>query len=247
MNFIKTPSFELAVYAKGDEQADKFVLVLPGRLDTKDYPHMRGHVDFLASKGYYAVSFDPPGTWESPGGIELYTMTNYLKAIRELIELYGNRPTVLLGHSRGGSMAMLGGTTISQVTHYVAVMPRPSSDVPGDQKEYMDKGKNFSYRDSPPNDSENQVRFDLPFSYFEDAAQYDMAEDLSTCSKPKLFFYGTHDEIVTPEMVRQIYDKSAEPKQIHELQSDHDYRRHPVIIDEVNAVIGEFLVEHNQS
>lgn len=243
MNIVNTPSFELAVYAQGDENSNKLALVLPGRLDTKDYPHCRSHVDFLASKGYYALSFDPPGTWESPGGIELYTMTNYLKAMHELIELLGNKPTVLVGHSRGGSMAMLGGTTIPQVTHFIAVMSRPSSSIPGDEKEYMAKGKNFSYRDTTPNNSENQVRFDLPFSYFEDAAQYNMNEDLKSCDKPKLFFYGTQDALITPDSVKEMYDYAAEPKYIHELNSEHDYRKHPEIIDEVNSVIGEFLAK----
>jgi pimeloyl-ACP methyl ester carboxylesterase len=241
MEIIKTPSFELAVYIQGDKSAKKLALVLPGRLDTKDYPHCRSHVEFLASKGYYAVSFDPPGTWESPGGIELYTMTNYLKAVNELIELLGNKPTVLVGHSRGGSMAMLGGTTIPQVTHFVAVMSRPSSSIPVDEQEYIAKGINFSYRDTPPNNSEDQVRFDLPFSYFEDAKQYNMSEDLKSCNKPKLFFYGTQDTLITPESVKEMYKYAAEPKQIHELNSEHGYRKHPEIIEEVNRVIGDFL------
>jgi pimeloyl-ACP methyl ester carboxylesterase len=202
---------------------------------------MRSHVEYLAHQGYYAVSFDPPGTWESPGDIKLYTMTNYLKAMKELIELYGNRPTLLVGHSRGGSMAMLGGTTIPQVTHFVAIMSRPSSLIPGDEQEYMSRGKNFSYRDTPPNNSIKQVRFDLPFSYFEDAAQYNMTEDLKNCTKPKLLFYGTEDELVTPQSVTEMYNYAAEPKQIHELNTEHDYRRHPNIIEEVNKTIEKFL------
>jgi pimeloyl-ACP methyl ester carboxylesterase len=241
MKLIKTTSFELAVYEKGITKADKIALVLPGRLDTKDYPHTRSHVDFLASKGYYALAFDPPGTWESPGGIELYTMTSYLKAMKELIELLGNKPTVLVGHSRGGSMAMLGGTTIPQVTHFVAIMSRPSASIPDDETGYKKAGKDISYRDTPPNNSEHQVKFELPYSYFEDAAQYNMTEDLKSCTKPKLFFYGLQDKLVTPDSVKEMYEYAAEPKQIHELNSEHDYRKHPEIIEEVNEVISRFL------
>lgn len=240
-SMLKTPSFKLGIYENGSKDSGKLALVLPGRLDTKDYPHMVSHVDFLASKGYRALSFDPPGTWDSPGGIELYTMTNYLQAMKEVIETLGNKPTLLVGHSRGGSMAMLGGTTITQVTHFVAVMSRPSSSIPSDEEEYMAKGINFSYRDTPPNNSKNQKRFDLPFSYFEDAAQYNMSEDLRTCMKPKLFFYGTHDVLVTPESVKETYGNAAGPKLLHKLNSEHDYRRHPEIIEEVNSVIANFL------
>ena len=106
---VKTKNFKLAVYTKGNPNSAKLALVLPGRLDTKDYVHMRSHVNYMASKGYFALSFDPPGTWESPGDITLYTMTNYLKAINELIDHFDNKPTFVMGHSRGASMAILSG------------------------------------------------------------------------------------------------------------------------------------------
>jgi hypothetical protein len=41
-------SLRLATYARGNEKAQKLALVLPGRLDTKDYTHMISHVDYLA-------------------------------------------------------------------------------------------------------------------------------------------------------------------------------------------------------
>ena len=100
---IKTKNFKLAIYSGGNEDANKIALVLPGRLDTKDYVHMTSHVDFLAERGYYALSFDMPGTWESPGNIAEYTTTNYIKAVNELVDYLGNKPTLLLGHSRGGA------------------------------------------------------------------------------------------------------------------------------------------------
>lgn len=83
MKEIKTPSFELAVHTRGSEDAAKLMLCLLRRLDTKDYAHMRSHVDHFASNGHPALSFDPPGTWESPGDIALHTVTNYLRAVME--------------------------------------------------------------------------------------------------------------------------------------------------------------------
>ena len=238
MEKIKTPSFELAIYKKGDENAEKLVLCLPGRLDTKDYAHMRSHVDFFARNGYLALSFDPPGTWESPGDISLYTTPNYLKAINELIELYGNKPTVVMGHSRGGSMAILAGINNQYVTHFIAVMshygpsskPKESGDI------------RVSYRDLPPGTKETQEkeRFDLPMSYFDDTTEY---TGLESCLKPKLFFLGKHDDMVLPEDVRETYELAAEPKQLCELDSEHDYRYHPEIIKKVEHVAKDFLSE----
>lgn len=84
MTLIKTASFELATYTAGDPRANKVALILPGRLDTKDYVHMQSHVRHLADEGYYALSFDPPGTWESPGDLSIYTTDTYLQAVYEL-------------------------------------------------------------------------------------------------------------------------------------------------------------------
>jgi len=238
---IQTKSFKLAIYAQGDSSSPKLALVLPGRLDTKDYAHMQSHVDYLASKGYYAISFDPPGTWESPGDIELYTTTNYLKAINELIEYYGNKPTLIMGHSRGGSIALLAGTTNQLITHIVAIMSHHGPTTVGLPKD-KDTVKP-SYRDLPPGTSRTTERkeFFLPHSYFEDQQQYDALDNLKVSTKPKLFFYGTEDVLVTSDSVREMYELSAEPKVLHELKTEHDYRLHPEAMDEVNRAIGQFL------
>jgi len=241
MDLIKTKSFELAVYAKGSPDSPKLALVLPGRLDSKDYADMHGHVEYLAGRGYHAITFDPPGSWDSPGNIDLYTMTNYIKAINELIEYFGNKPTLLIGHSRGGAMAMLVGTTNPHVTHFVTVM----SNMGPSKIEIAPKGGvHVSYRDLPPGGGEKTKRFDLPYSYFEDASQYNALEGLKGSSKPKLFFLGTRDILVKPAAVREVYRVSAEPKVLHELDSDHDYRHHKDVIDEVNSVVGKFLDEY---
>ena len=237
---IKTPSFELAVYQRGSADAEKFALVLPGRLDTKDYPHMRSHVDYLADKGYLALSFDPPGTWESPGDIVLYTMTNYLKAIDELIVHFGNKPTLVLGHSRGGSVAMVAGTRNDLISHIVAVMSSTSPSLIGEGD--LQGGVEITKRDM--SDGTGQKIFNLPLHYFEDASQYNPLEALKTCTKPKLFIKGTKDTVIDAEEIDEAYAASAEPKMYREVDSDHDYRKSPAIINQVNDIVGDFLTNH---
>src|SRR3989344_8097436 len=122
MERIRTQFFELAANIKGNKDSKKLALALPGRLDTKDYACFTSHIEYLARKGFLAVSFDPPGTWESPGGIELFTTTNYIKAVNELIEYFGNKPTFLLGHSRGAAVSILAGTANPHVKGFVAIM-----------------------------------------------------------------------------------------------------------------------------
>lgn len=240
MVMLQISSFNLAVYHLGDTDSEKLALVLPGKLDTKDYPHMKSHVNFLSRQGYLALSFDPPGTWESEGEIHDYTMTNYLMAITELIEHYGNRPTLLVGHSRGGSMAMLGALRNPYVNSFVAIMSQAG---PSRFDSEVVEGCTISMRDLP-DDPSKMKKFKLPLSYYNDARKFDLLPELGTCVKPKLFIFGTQDDIIKPEIVKAAYTASAEPKWIESVESGHDYRYDSHIIDQVNKKIFDFLVKN---
>lgn len=243
MSFIQLPTFKIAAYMMGNPHAKKLALVLPGQLDTKDYPHMRSHVDFLQKKEYLAVAFDPPGTWESPGDISIYTITNYIVAINELIAHFGNKPTILVGHSRGGSVAMLAGAAHPIVRHCVAIMsPMNSSN---EKAETKARGYQPSYRDLVEDPaSPIKKKFLLPYNYYVDAKKYDVISAIKKSTKPKLFFHGTEDVLVTSEEIKEGFTIAANPKMMHELHVEHNYRLHPEAIKEVEGVIEKFI-SHN--
>jgi pimeloyl-ACP methyl ester carboxylesterase len=245
---IKTKSFTLAINSKGDPNSAKLALVLPGKLDTKDYAHMISHVDYLSKLGYFAVSFDPSGTWESPGDISLYNMTNYAKAIDELIEYYGNKQTFVMGHSRGATMATISGVRNPYATAFAAIMStfRKGGFNEKVDSQWKESGFWTSTRDLPPGGGPKEKEFNLPYSFFEDQMQYNLTDDLTSSTKPKLFIYGTEDDMATPQIVRETYEKFSKPKELYELKSDHDYRLHPELIEEVNKVIEDFLRKYKQ-
>lgn len=248
MKIVKTKSFELAVNIVGDENSQKLAIILPGRLDTKDYAPFPAHQEFLAKKGFLAVSFDPPGTWESPGGIELFTTTNYIKAVNELIEYFGNKPTLLMGHSRGGAVSILAGASNPHVVCISPVLAAYGEPTPP-EAEWQKIGFKLSYRDMPPGSAKSteQKEFKLPMSYFLDGKKYSAAQVLSSCTKPKLLFYGDNDAFTSVEEAKSVFSHSPEPKLIHELHTEHDYRYHSQVIEEVNRVVGEFLDKYFQS
>lgn len=242
MKFIQTKSFKLAVYSKGDENTNKLALVLPGRLDTKDYAHMMSHVDYLANLGYFTVSFDPPGSWESSGDVETNTTTTYLKAINELIEYFGNKPTLLVGHSRGGAAAMLAGAANKHVTAVVLIMAtyaNATQPMSGEIK----SGIYVTSRSLPPgNDKSGETKeLSLSLNYFEDAKKYSPASKLKKFTGPKLLIYSSGDAFTKPEEVKKVYDLLPEPKMLVEINTEHDYRYHPEVVEEVNQAIGKFL------
>lgn len=245
MSLVKTESFELAIYSQGDPNSQKLALVLPGKLDTKDYSHIKSHVDFLANLGYFALSFDPPGTWESPGGIDLYTVTNYLKAVDEVVEYYGKKPTFIMGHSRGATIATIAGVRNKYIFAFAAVM---SSFSKGGFQESADnqwkaKGFAISRRDLPPGGGAKEKEFKLPYSFYEDQTKYDLTNDITDSSKPKLFILGKRDDLIPPEIIKETFNLFADPKELYDLNSDHNYRHDQALIKEVNEKIGEFLKE----
>jgi hypothetical protein len=133
-------------------------------------------------------------------------------------------------------MALLAGVHNQYVTHMVAVMshwgPSGRPDVEGDV--------HVSTRDIPPGTERTEERktFELPMSYFNDLADY---SGLDVCNKPKLFFAGLKDVLITPDEVKEMVDDATEPKQYLELDSEHDYRLHAEIIDEVNKKVEAFI------
>lgn len=242
MNIIKTASFELATNSRGNINSDKLALVLPGRLDTKDYACFDSHLELLASKGFYAVSFDAPGTWESPGSIDLFTTTNYIKAVNELIEYFGNRSTFLMGHSRGGTVLILAGSQnpcVMAIAPIMATYGEASSPDP----EAIRTGIQISHRDLPPGTEKTKVQkeFRLPMNYFKDAQKYNVVEALKSCKIPKLIFYGTNDAFTTVEKVKEVFNKIPDPKVLYELATEHDYRYHKEVIEEINQQLAIFL------
>lgn len=245
MNTIKTETFELAVLTRGDKNAKHLALLIPGRLDTKDYAHFVSHADYLASLGYFAVAFDPPGIWESPGGIDLYTTTNYLKAVDELIEYFDDRPTLLVGHSRGAAVAILANMANSEVIGIVPIMPNLGAPT-APREEDVTQGFRISHKDLPPGGSKTkeQKEFRLPIAYWTDGKTYNTTEALYKCIKPKLLVCGTDDKFAPIDVVKELYKAIPKPKFFKEVTSAHDYRYQPEVIREVNEEMGRFIEQN---
>ncbi len=240
---IQTPNFNLSAYIQGSPNSPKLAIVLPGKLDTKDYLHMRSHVDYLSELGFLALSFDPPGTWSSGGeDINDYTITNYIQATKELITHF-NIPTFLIGHSLGGTIAMLVGLKNPLVTHFGSIMSYYTFDPKIEPKyinpEWQSVGYKVHHRINPI--TLDLIEFRLPYHYLEDQVQYDVSDNLRHSPKPKLFILGQKDIVVKPQVVQSAYDLSAPPKELFKINVGHNYKEIPQTITQINGIIGQFL------
>lgn len=241
MQLIQTSNFQIAANSKGDPASAKVAILMPGRLDTKDYANFVSHLDFLANRGFYTVAIDPPYTWDSPGSLAGYTTSNYLKAVNELIDHFGNRPTLLLGHSRGGATAILASKNpaVAGLVLVNAAYGPPTAPAP----EKVSNGALRESRDIPPGNTrtKEQREFDLPLGYFEDGAKYDQRAVLRNFEGPKLLVHATEDEFTSLNLIRPIYDELSEPKMFLEIDCTHDYRLYPEIIQQVESTLDVFI------
>ena len=245
MKIIETKSFKIASNISGDPSASRLALLLPGRLDTKDYANFVSHSEYLEKLGYLVVAIDPPGTWESPGNLEDYTTSLYIQTVNELIEFFGNRPTLLLGHSRGGATSILssGNPAVCALVLVNSAYGNPS---PPDL-EILENGKLPEFRDIPPGNvrTKEQIRYDMSMKYFEDGPKHNPIQALNSFKGPKLIIHASEDEFKTIEKVKEIYENASKPKSFLEINCKHDYRLYPEVIELVESTLGKFIEENN--
>ena len=243
MLIIKTSSYEIAANLTGHEDADRLAILMPGRLDTKDYINFKVHADLLSDLGFIVVAIDPPGTWESPGSLENYTTSMYVDCINELIEHFGNKPTLLLGHSRGGATAMIASANphVSAIVCINAAYGNPSAPDP----EKIVDGALPESRDLPPGDTRTveQVKINLPLAYFEDGKKHNPAKSLADFKGPKLIVHATEDEFKPLAEVKELFKELDDPKMFLEIDCKHDYRLYPEVMDQVNVMLSTFVEE----
>lgn len=246
MGIIQTTSFTLSIYSQGDPNAEKLAVVVPGKCDSKDYAHIHSHVDFLSTKGFFAVTFDPPGTWESEGYGNVYASTNYIKAIHEVITYFENRPTFLVGHSRGGKMSIVAGSQNPNIVAYAAIFSQlPEKEEIKDDSSWKEKGYETTLRALPPGTGPRVKEFRLPYGFLEDQNKYYLTAEVKACDKPKMMVWGKKDTIVPYEKVKQTFDALSAPKALFSVDSDHDYWLHPQIMEEVNGLLEEFIEKYH--
>lgn len=241
MKIVQTKSFQIAINEYGNSTSDCVAILMPGRLDTKDYINFVKHGEFLAKNGYMAISIDPPFTWDSPGDLQNYTTSNYVRAVNELIEYFGNKTTLLLGHSRGGATAMIASSN-PNVDAIVLINAAYGSPTPPNQKKIID-GCLPESRDIPPGDTRTEKRqnFMLPMDYFKDGNKHNPVGALKRFKGKKLLIHATHDEFCSSEEVREIYNSLAEPKSFLEIGGTHDYRLFPEVIEQINQSMLGFI------
>jgi len=162
-------------------------------------------------------------------------MTNYIQAVEEVVEYFGSKPTIVIGHSMGGSMAMFSAINNVNVIGFVAIMSPYKFD------HLVDRIEGATSKRDLPDDSGKERTYNVPKTFFEDVLRYNATKGLRVLKKPKLFISGENDTTITPQTISEIFEVSADPKELISVKSDHDYRNNPAMITEINSIIIDWL------
>ena len=223
-------------------------ILCPGFLDSKDYKHLKVLAKDLAKTGYFAVRFDPTGTWTSPKEISEYTISNYLRDIKFIIDNFGksedSSDIVLIGHSIGGMISLLYAAQDNRITKVIDIMS-PYRYVRPDRKDKQEKwkarGVRISTRDLPDN-SGKRIKFHIPYSFLQDAEKYDALVAVKKINIPLFFIAGEKDMTIPADDVKTIYNHANSPKQFVLMKNiGHDYRHSREKIALINKEIIQFL------
>lgn len=217
----------------------KVALLLPGYLDSPDYLHLITFEKGLKKLGYTVERLDACNLWRT-GDAENYTITNFIKQIKESVEFYKTQnpeEIVLIGHSNGAFTSIVAGARIPEVTKIVSLCPPPDKE--GSEYKWVN-GVRVSKRDLP-GDPTKFREFAIPDTHIKDAIQYSAVEDVKNIHKPIMIFIALDDTVVKPEWTEEIVSNANNPYVVRQPNMGHDFRNSQEECNIVMAEIEKFL------
>lgn len=228
----------------------QLVVLCPGFLDSKDYPHLTTLSRELVDCGYAVVRFNPQGTWVAQDDLSHYSTTAYLDNISRVVKAADRYNSsafsgiIFVGHSMGGLMSLFAAASQKRTVAVVAIMPPIKQTLLKPEKllDWKILGHRDFHRESEEKNSKTMV-FSVPFTFMEDAEKYDARMIAQKVTVPTLLIASKADEVIAPKDVKVIYKFLQNEKNHMEILEgiDHNYRRYAKQIEKVNGVVLEFL------
>ena len=218
----------------------KLALLLPGYLESADYRHLVVIDEELSGLEYEVKRVDPCFLWTT-GNVENYTLTNYIKQIKEIIdscEKGSLEEVVLIGHSLGAAAAIIVGVNDARITKVVCLSPTVELDK--SREKWGESGTRCSKKDLP-NDPSSFREFCIPLSHFDDRKQYSVIDALRDLTIPIMFLFGTDDP--SADEIQGVADSAKISKVVKIENMSHDFRQSLDLCNQVAGEVKRFLAD----
>lgn len=179
---------------------------------SKDHRTMSRFGEGLATAGYAVLRFDFTGLGESGGDFTDSTVTNNVRdlaaAARTLIER-GYGPCGLLGHSLGGTAALLATTKLKTVRSVVVI------NAPADPRHVT---RLFAEKQDLIEDEGCAVvsiagrQFPISREFIDDLGRHDTDGTLAKLECPLLVIHAVDDDVVHVSQGERIFQQATQPK-----------------------------------
>jgi pimeloyl-ACP methyl ester carboxylesterase len=252
LSFVRIPlstGIELAGVLEQPEVSTPapLVLLLHGFTGWKEEEHIVSLASALTSAGIASLRIDAPGSGESGGTFaEHYRLSAYIDSVAEVLDWCSAQSAVdgerlgIWGHSMGGFAAIAAAVRNADRLRAVcgSQASRGKAGVPEDVRQAWEETGWASFRNM------HFRKLDLPYDFFVDRAQFDVFEVLPELHLPLCLIAGTRDVEVSAAHVHKAFATANEPKELHEFNVDHFYKKSARQSREINTVTVAFFEKH---
>lgn len=225
-----------------------FVILLHGNTGWKEEEHLATLAEALAENGIAALRFDAPGSGASGGTWEKeYRVSRYLVAVKTVYDYAVRHLGVtphkagIWGHSMGGMVAVYAASRNPGMFKALCGCELSSGAM---SLQRTNDFKKWRERGGVEVETEIFGKVWLPADYFIDRQQFNTVQEVANIHSPVLLIAGLHDDLVTPQSVRSIFEAANQPKQLLEYPMDHFYKRDPQMLATVNREVVRFFQEN---
>ena len=158
----------------------------------------------LAQHGYAVLRFDFAGLGDSEGDFADCNFSTNVEDTLAAIDYLGRHytlPSVLIGHSLGGTAALAAAVTADSITHAVTIA---SPSQPAHVLHHFEHALMLLEQGIPASFRVAGKYYDINPQFVEDVRHWDMQQQLSELNKPVLIFNVENDELVAESNHREI-------------------------------------------
>lgn len=210
---------------------------------SKDYKLLVWLAKEMVQKGYRVLRFDFTGLGGSEGDFQDSTLSTDVQDLVEVVnwsERQGDTVVGLLGHSLGGTVAILGARQLSELKSVVVL---GTSHDPERVTRLLDEADWQTLR----NQGWVAVRVggqELPFSlkFVQDLEAHSLKEAVFSWDKALLIVHGTEDRIVPLSSAEELFETAGYPKAMVSIPgADHLFVNDRSQIPHIATIIDQWV------